>query len=449
MGGFGQRTTPSEGVHDPLYGKALFLSNGEDSLLFITTDLLYMPGSIAYPVMEQLERTTGLSRSQICMTASHTHSGPAVVEYFTPTDNVQNYLASTISALVDLGQAAIRDAAAARLKMAVGRVGFLINRRTRGKPNRVDERIFAMAVENPSDGQTRAVLFGCGCHPVCLGYENYLISADYPGYAQRFVEKSLPTANALFFNMAEGNMIPSTRVPTDSMDPRGYDGNSFESAARIGTLLAEEVVQVLTDAPEVKQLALSTARRDCSVMPNKHDFDLTEAGNQVSIQKETISEYLGEEYFQGVTLEDPSPLKTIWADACRKVVEEDMPEASMQRLLGAICNYRVYTRRLLDPSPEPIGVPVQVIRLNEYSLLALPGEVLVEVSLDWRERVGLRKGFIVGLANDSFGYLPHRTNFNEPGAEAKYETIMNVLEPGAVEIALEEACQMLSLMGGC
>jgi len=449
MGGFGQRTTMSVGVHDPLYAKALFLSNGENSLLFITTDLLYMPGTIANPVIVELERRTGLSGDQICLTASHTHSGPAVVEYFTPTDNVQQYLTWLRSALANLGEEAVAHAAPSRLRMGVGQVDFMINRRTRGNPNRVDQRIFALMVEDQKTGGTKAALFGCGCHPVCLGYENYEISADYPGYAQRLIEQELPVTNALFFNMAEGNIIPSTREPTDSMDPRGYDGKSFESAAIIGSLLAEEVVQVLRNATFVEDLVLSSARRTCSVMPNKYDFDLVEAGRQVRAHQDTIAEYLGKEYFEGVTLEDPSPLKTIWADACRKVVEEDMPEPEMQRLLGAICNYRVYTRRLLNPSPDPIDVQVQVMRLNEYAFLALPGEVLVEVSLDWQKRAGSDTAFIVGLANDAFGYLPHSSNFSEPGWEGKYETIMNALEPRGVDIALDEASEMLSVMGGC
>ncbi len=183
-------------------------------------------------------------------------------------------------------------------------------------------------------------------------------------------------------------------------------------------------------------------------MPNKHDLDPAEAKEQVLANQETISEFLGEDYFKGVTSEDLSPLQTLWADACRKVVEEDMPEAEMRRLLAAICNYRVYMKRMLNPSRQPINVPVQIIRLNDFTFLALPGEVLVEVSFDWQKRTGSDKAFIISLANDTFGYLPHSSNFEEPGWEHKYETIMNALEPRGVDVALDEACKLLSSMGG-
>lgn len=446
MGGFGQRTTMSIGVHDPLHAKALFLSNEKNKLLFITTDLLYMPESIANPVIEELQRRIGLDPSQMCFTASHTHSGPAVVEYFGSTDNVEQYLAFLRTALANLGEEAVKQAALSRLRLGVGKVDFLLNRRTRANPNRVDERIVGLIAEDQTTGKVKSIMFGCGCHPVCLGYENYQISADYPGYAQELVEKAFPTANALFFNMAEGNIIPWTRVPTDSMDPRGYMGKSFESAAEIGTLLAAEVIRVVKNAPVVGDLVLASARRTCSVMPNKHDLDLAEAAFQARVHQNTIAEYLGEEYFAGITLKDPSPLKTIWADACRKVMEDNLDEAEMQRLMGAVCHYRVYTGRLMNPSPEPVDVPVQVIRLNDYLFLALPGEVLVEVSLDWQQRTGSDKAFIIALANGTFGYLPHSSNFRESGAEGKYETIMNALEPQGIEIALDSACDMLGTM---
>jgi hypothetical protein len=85
-------------------------------------------------------------------------------------------------------------------------------------------------VEASSNGEVKAVLFGCGCHPVTLGHDNYRISADYPGFAQRMIEEEIGAENALFFNMAEGNVIPDTRGVWDSLDTRGYVGGSFKDA---------------------------------------------------------------------------------------------------------------------------------------------------------------------------------------------------------------------------
>lgn len=451
MGGFGQRTTDSVGTHDPLFSKALFLSNSKEQFLWITSDLLSIPGSLCEDVLEGITQQTELEKRQILICASHTHSGPAVRGWhLVRTDAIRRYMENLTKTLIMAGVQAVENATPARLRTAVGHADFILNRRTRGNfatANPVDDRVFALSVEDPDTGSSKAVLFGVGCHPVCLGYENYLISADYPGYAQRYIESRFPAANALFFNMAQGNMIPSTRVPTNSMDPRGYNGRSFAAADEIGTRLSNEVIDILRDAPPVDGLKLFSARGTVKVKQNHYDLDPAEAKEKVKEKQKIIAEYLGQDYFAGVTPENLAPLKNLWSDACQQVIAESMGEDDMRRLLSSICHYRVYLMRVVDPAPEPLDVPIQVLSLNDFAFLGLPGEVLIEVGREWQKRTGSEEAFIVGLANDHFGYLPHSSNFAEPGAENKYETIMNALVPKAMDIAMDEACRMLSGSG--
>ncbi len=448
QGGFGQRTTDSLGTHDPLFAKALYLSDGAEKLLFITTDLLAIPGAVTREVLAEVTRQVPLEDRQICLCASHTHSGPALRGWhLAESENTQRYTRALTAGLIQVGLQAVRNASPSRLRPAVGKVDFLVNRRTRGNPNIVDDRVYALSVEEPTTGTSKAVLFGCGCHPVCVGYENYLISADYPGYAQRYIEQQMPTANALFFNMAQGNMIPITRKPTNSMDPRGYDGADFGAADKIGSLLSAEVVNILQQAPPADSLKLLSGRSTCQVQQNHYELDPVEALQQVAERQKIIAEYLGEEYFAGVTPENLSPLKGLWADACRKVIAEDMDEENLTRLLSSICHYQVYMTRAINPAPAPLDMPVQVLGINDAFFVALPGEVLIEVGAEWKRRTGSDQAFIVALANDSFGYLPHASNFQEPGWQDKYETIRNALEPIAMDVALDEACRLLAAAG--
>ena len=449
QGGFGQRVTDSLGTHDPLFGKALYLSDGEEQLLILTTDLLAVPGTITKKVLAGITSQVNVLERQICLCASHTHSGPAVRSW-DPTDlgTIGQYTQTLVAGLVQAGVQAVQNAAPSRLRTAVGKVDFLVNRRTRGNPNIVDDRMYALSVEEPKTGTSKAVLFGCGCHPVCVGYENYLISADYPGYAQRLIEAQAPTVNALFFNMAQGNMIPSTRKPTNSMDPRGYNGADFGAAEEIGSRLAATVVAALREAPLADGLRLLSGRGTPQVEQNHHDLAPEEALEKAVEREKIIAEYLGEDYFADVTPENLSPLKGLWADACKKVIAEDMDEENMARLLSSICHYRVYLMRATNPAPAPIEVPVQVMGINDAYFVALPGEVLIEVTAEWRRRLDSDKAYVMALANDTFGYLPHASNFEEPGAEDKYETIMNLLEPAAMDLALDEACRLLTAAGG-
>lgn len=451
MGGYGQRADQeSRGVHDRLFAKALYLSNETARLLMITTDLICIPNDLAQEVTQEITGTTAMDNDQICITASHTHSGPETMEFFKQTAEVEGYLGLLSRSLVTVAIGAIKDAEPCRIKTGIGRVDFLVNRRTKGDPNRVDARTFVLLAEDLSSGRGKAVLFGCGCHAVTLGHDNYLISADYPGFAQQMIEKELDVENALFFNMAEGNVIPDTREIWDSLDTRGYVGGTFKDAENIGGRLARAVINSLKQQPFMTEMFLASRKSDCVMMPNLYDLDDNTAAEELAQNQKIIAEYLGEDSLN-ITPEDLTPLSTLWRNASLKVVEMEMSESEMRRLMTAVCNYFVYLNKLFNPAQQnPIHMPVQVICLQDFNFLALPGEILVENALDWqaRNRKTATESFVIGLANGFMGYLPHKSNFEEPDAHYRYETIMTAMEPAATDVALEVGARMAAEMRG-
>jgi len=309
----------------------------------------------------------------------------------------------------------------------------------------VDPRVFALLAEEAETQRPLAVLFGIGVHPVTLGHDNFLIIADYPGVAQKQIESQLGVQNALFFNMTEGNVIPTTRQPYNSLDTRGYVGGTFQDAEAIGVRLANEVLGILQAAPLTRHNGLFAHRSTPKVKPNRYDLDMDTTLQQLKGYQDCIAGYIGDD-FSRFTPQDLTPLSTLWARASEEVVRREMSEAEMQHLMSAVCNYFILLQKLFNPAQQvDVPVPIQVIGIEEYRFLALPGEVLVEVGLDWQRRNGERgdKAFILGLANGFMGYLPHRTNFNEPGAHYQYETLMNALEPQAMDIAVDEGERLL------
>jgi hypothetical protein len=210
-------------------------------------------------------------------------------------------------------------------------------------------------------------------------------------------------------------------------------------------LLADEVSRVLTAATPISEPRLAVQKTDCSVMPNRHAMDLDSARTELAASQAVLAEYLGDAYLE-LSPEDLTPLVTLWRDASREVVERDMSEAEMRRLMSAVSNTLVLFNTLFNPArQQPIDLPVQVICIGDFAFLALPGEILVEISLDWQQRSasGSAHGFVIGLANGLMGYIPHGSSFEELGAEHKYETIMNAMEPRAAEIALDAAQKLL------
>ena len=69
---------------------------------------------------------------------------------------------------------------------------------------------------------------------------------------------------------------------------------------------------------------------------------------------------------------------------------------------------RIYAgcvQRLLD-GPDEYGIPLQVLRIGDLSIAAIPFEVFVEIGLEIKKKTPFTDAFTIELANDSRGYLP-------------------------------------------
>ncbi len=447
MGGYGQRAGKvSAGVYDALFAKALFLADGNTRLLFITTDLISIPNAIYRRVLAGLTSAGVAEPAGICITASHTHSGPDVEASLIVAAPTKEYIDRLVQALIQVGRQAASSLVPVQLRLATGQADFLINRRQEGEEAPIDRRVLVIGVERVQDQKPLAILFGVGCHAVCLGHDNLLISADYPGYAQRKIEQGLDGGIALFVNLTEGNIIPCTRPRYDSLDTRGYLGGSFADAEKVGDSLAKEVLRCLADALPQDLNLFYVDKRTFRVRPARRDLSLISAWKRLLARRKIILEYLPD--FRKASPFNLKPVFTLWRDASSVVIERGMSENEMRRLMAAVSEFLMMAMRLTNPAiRKPIPVSVQVIQMNTYRLLTLPGEALVEVGRGWQEcnRPHEQAAFVIGLANGFMGYLPHPDNFAEPGADLKYETIMNALEPEATLLALKQARQMLKV----
>lgn len=446
LGGYGQRAgLLSQGVHDPLSATALYLQSSLSRLLLITADLVALPDGLAARVQQGLQSAGVAQPGQVCLAASHTHSGPDVDESLVIAAPNRAYLDELVARLVQVGIAAASNPQPARLKTAIGQADFLVNRRQRGPQGAVDRRVLAVQLDAADSGQPLAVLFGVGCHAVCLGHDNLLLSADYPGYARQALEARFSPALALFVNLAEGNVIPATRLLYDSLDTRGYLGGDFDHAAQVGKDLADSVTAALVSAPPGQEApGFLVAAQELAVLPAHAGQSLWSSLRELLQQRRIILEYLPE--FRRATPFNLAPVFTLWRDASATVIERQMDESEMRRLMSAVSRFLVQAMRLGNPAfRRPQRLPVQVIQLGPLRLLALPGEALVEVAQDWQQRnlPHSEQAFVIGLANGFRGYLPHPDNFREPEAELKYETIMNALEPEATRRMLDLAARLL------
>ena len=71
----------SSGVHDPLWSKAMVLSQGDTTVAFVGNDLCSVPRELTDLARQRASERTGIPFAHIVIAATHTHGGP---EYFGP-----------------------------------------------------------------------------------------------------------------------------------------------------------------------------------------------------------------------------------------------------------------------------------------------------------------------------------------------------------------------------
>ena len=252
MAGYGaRRGAGSQGIAEPLYGRALFLRAGETEAVLVTADVLLIHATVAREIA-RLCAAQGLGEKAIYFTATHTHCGPggwgpnaieqAVCGKFDP-ESVQR-LARVLAAVILQARAAAMPAEWTWLELNAPEQ--VRNRTVPGGPT--DPALDALAVRQLADGATG--VFACyGAHATCHGSHQMKFSGDYPGALVR----SLENGGLNFAAFGAGAM--------GSQSPVGK-GDDAERAEGIGTDLAGLIRAALPGAAWRRELTLATARRD-------------------------------------------------------------------------------------------------------------------------------------------------------------------------------------------
>jgi len=252
MAGYGGRTAPAERKRTELFAKALALEDAQGNLgVILTLDLVGIDREFANRVTTKLKEAYGLSREQIAICTSHTHSGPVVGRNLGPLHyyaldsdqqkKIDDYAEVLLGKINSVTGYAIAALAPARIQAGSGKCTFAVNRRENTEtevptlrekgllkgPSDHDVPVLSVRGE---DGSLRAVLFGYACHATVLNGPEW--NGDYPGYAQAALEKNFPGAIALFWAGCGGDQNP---VPRRDLTLAEHYGS--ELAARVGDVL--------------------------------------------------------------------------------------------------------------------------------------------------------------------------------------------------------------------
>jgi neutral ceramidase len=372
MAGYASRTHVSDGKLHDLWAKALALEdeNGKQAVL-VTSDLLGFPKTLSDRIRDRLNHQFKLSKAQIILNSSHTHSGPvlghALYDIY-PLDaqelaRIERYSKQLEDQIVTLVGQAFRKMEAVELFSQNGVTRFQVNRRNNKEgalPTQTDlngPNDYAVPVIKVVDaaGKLKAIAFGYACHPTVL--DLYQWSGDYVGFAQLELEKAHPGATALFFQGAAGdqNPLPRRTVPL---------------ARQYGRELAAAVDRVLDEPMRKLPAELHTAYSEI-------ELPLATPPSEAELTK-TIQENEG--YIKR------------WAT--RMLAEKQQGK----------------------PVRTSYPYPLQVWQLGSQPILCFGGELLIEYAIACKKRFG-PDIFVLGYSNDVMGYIPSATVLQEGGYE--------------------------------
>lgn len=386
--GFGGREGHSVGIHDPLMAGALYLDGtalpgaASGAVLIITCDLIGLDRAAVADIRELVTASTGLPGDRVMIGCSHTHSGPST--HCLPTLGVPDdaYLAVLKRKLAGLAKMALDCARPCRLGTLREPVSVGINRREMRQgalvlglnPTGTSAPYVDVVAVDTVEGEPLARYFVHAAHAVTLGGDNLQISGDWPGYAQRCLERVYDSGCVAMFGQGCCGNINS--------DPRG----SFEIAEAQGRIMAGAVLKAAEYATKEPEVVIGAALEELSL-----------------------------------PCQDPPPVAD--AEAILAAAEADAATKGtsygLKLMYDGIVDWAGRILELSRSGATGLTVPfeVQAFRLGNFAVVAMPGEVFVEYALHLDERAPFAQTATMAYANGNIGYVPTAAAFPEGGYE--------------------------------
>lgn len=410
------------GTHDPLQAKVVVLRQEDVTAALVFCDLIGISRAVADQVRWRASSRSGIPEEHILVAATHTHTGPlyfgvlrdqfheaAVREHGRDPVEWIDYEELLVERLADSIVRAERNTRPVRLEVASPRnhrVSF--NRRyvmadrsvvfNPGKMNSnivhaagpLDPELETVAFLTPDRRKTLATFSTFALHLDTVGGTEY--SADFPHYLEESLRRAFgPEFIAIFGAGPCGDINHidvSNRIPQ-----KGH-----AEARRIGRSLAQSIIDSFTKFHPVES-------------------------PQLRVRHEIVR----------VGLQSYTDAELAWArETVGRVGEPGMPFLEKVRACAIL--------DLAKRGGGPALLLVQVFQLGtDTAVVALPGEVFVELGLAIKDQSPFPHTLVVELANDAIAYVPTRRAFKE----GSYEVVNSRIEPGGGEKLVDAALRLL------
>ncbi len=373
-------------AHDRLHARCLVMDDGKTKLAIVVVDSCMIPQELMDAAKALAEKQTGIPASNMLISATHTHSAPAVAGVF-QSDPDKAYVLFLIKQIAAGIEKAHGNLAPAKAAWAVGtEPNQIFNRRWKMKPGTITSNPFGGTTDlvkmnpprmspnlvepaGPTDPSVTVLsIRSADDKPLAL-FANYslhyvgdmpALSADYFGVFAELIGQKLKAGPGFVGILSNGNSADVNNVNFQQMTPKYQTG---ERSRLVADAVATSATKALEKAEYRSDISLAAATKSIPL----------------AVRKPKTEEF--------------------------KHASNLLEKAKGRELKGV---EEIYAREtvLMNDYPDTVSVPLQVLRIGELAIAAIPCEVFTEIGLGLKKSSPFKPTCVVSLANGYYGYLP-------------------------------------------
>jgi neutral ceramidase len=215
---------PYTSILDNLYARAIYLENGHDRAVLLNADVGAISTAITDKVSAEISRELNVPSANVLISATHDHraifGGPRLPAGVAPGQEnspAKAFEEKLVSGLEQAAKLAHDSMQPARIGFGSGNLYLNVNRDAIDEQTRLwtqepsldypsDKTLAVVKIESLS-GQLIAVYLNYAMHANSL-FLNGMVSGDFPGEAQRYLERTYDKSVALWTSGAAGDQNP-------------------------------------------------------------------------------------------------------------------------------------------------------------------------------------------------------------------------------------------------
>ncbi|MDF2659208.1 MAG: Neutral ceramidase [Paenibacillus sp.] len=400
----------STGILDRLYAKAIVAEADGSAVAFVGLDTILVPTGVVRRIRERVAQFTAIPPDRVMVSATHTHTGPAVVSttFLEADESYLEWLADKAADTVILAYNSRREArigfgSGHEADIAFHRRFFMKDGTLRTNPGLrnpevdrpagpIDPEVGVIRIDD-AQGRAMAVITNYAVHTDTVGGTDYC--ADFPGELSVMLKKALGEQTVSLFMMGTSGNINHYNVMNGRIEDYAKPSRHY---IKMGRILAGEVLKV------------------------REKID-------------TSGEIKIDERHSAVTLQYRQPTEE-QIRAAHEALDR-LPEGHVERN---------FAKELLEAARRGEGsteAEIQAITIGELAIVGLPAEIFVEFGLEIKARSPYGQTLINELCNGFAGtYVCTPESYRLGGYEPRI-TSMNRLQEETGDLFVQRALEHL------